>query len=315
MTTWLIGGGGFIGSELAHQMAATGRQVAVLGRSTTPRGALPTGSRYVVGDYGDERIQAEIAGSADEVVHLAYATVPQGSYADPYSDITANLPPTVRLFRALAGGREPKVVFLSSGGTVYGPTSAALITEDEPTHPISPYGITKLALEKYARMMFATAGLPVVVVRPANAYGERQTARGGQGFVAAAIDAILRDEPVSVYGEQGTVRDYVHVSDVAEGIVAALEHGEPGGVYNIGTGEGRSNLDVLAALETLAASADPPHRVATAISRPRPFDVPRNVLDSSRLRVASGWAPKVGFDEGIGRCWTAFTERASRQTS
>jgi UDP-glucose 4-epimerase len=313
MSTWLIGGGGFIGSELARQLVASGRDVAVLGRSPAPANPLPAAARYVVGDYGDEDILAQIARSADEVVHLAYATVPQASYADPYSDITANLPPTVRLFRALSDARVGRVAFLSSGGTVYGPTSAALITEDEPTHPISPYGITKLALEKYARMLFTTEGLPVIVVRPANAYGERQTARGGQGFVAAAIDAILRGEPVSVYGEQGTVRDYVHVSDVARAVLAALEHGEPGSVYNIGTGVGHSNFDVLAALKPLAVAAG--NDVVARIAPPRPFDVPRNVLDSGRLRAISGWSPEVDFEEGIERCWIAFSERAANQTS
>jgi UDP-glucose 4-epimerase len=317
MTTWLIGGGGFIGSELARVLVATGRDVVVLGRSPAPSNPLPAEASYVVGDYGDERVVTEITASADEVVHLAYATGPQASYADPQADITANLPPTVRLFGALAarGESAAKVVFLSSGGTVYGPSPAERITESEPTHPISPYGITKLALEKYARMLYATAGLPVVVVRPANAYGERQTARGGQGFVAAAIGAILRGDPVTVYGEHGTIRDYVHVSDVASGIAAALVKGEAGNVYNIGTGEGRSNFDVLAALSPLAAASG--LAVGSEIAAPRPFDVPRNVLDSTLLRDVSGWAPLVAFEDGIERSWRAFLERArgARQAS
>ncbi|MEO6349647.1 MAG: NAD-dependent epimerase/dehydratase family protein [Candidatus Limnocylindrales bacterium] len=307
MSTWLIGGGGFIGSELARHLVESGRDVAVLGRSPAPTNPLPPQVRYVVGDYGEEAILAQVADSADEVVHLAYATVPQASYTDPYSDITANLPPTVRLFRAVAGRHARKVVFISSGGTVYGPTDASLIDEDEPTHPISPYGITKLALEKYARMLFTTAELPVVVVRPANAYGERQTARGGQGFVAAAIESILDRQPVALFGEHGTIRDYIHVSDVASGIIAALDSGEAGSAYNIGTGQGRSNSDVLAALEPLAREAG--LAISTTVTPRRPFDVPRNVLDSSRLRAVSDWTPQVSFKDGIERSWSAFVDR------
>jgi UDP-glucose 4-epimerase len=130
-------------------------------------------------------------------------------------------------------------VLVSSGGTVYGVARSLPIAEDHPTEPISPYGITKLTIEKYAGMFGAASGLPIVIVRPGNAYGEGQHASTGQGFIATAMDAICRGEAVGVFGPIGTIRDYVHVADVASGIVAAWILGAAGETYNIGTGVGR----------------------------------------------------------------------------
>ena len=145
--------------------------------------------------------------------------------------------------------------------------------------------------------------LPVVVVRPANAYGEGQSPLTGQGFIATAVQSIVQGAEVEIYGTEGTIRDYVHVTDVASGIVAALEHGAPGNAYNIGSEKGRTNQEVLKAIEPLAARAGLAVRVK-CLARRR-FDVPANVLDSGNLKAASGWRPAVPFEQGIARVWAA----------
>jgi UDP-glucose 4-epimerase len=305
MRCCVIGGAGFIGSHLLPLLAAGGRALTVVGRRAAPARRLPPGVRYVAGDYGDPVLLRQIMSQTDEVIDLAYATVPQTSYADPVFDIQANLPPSVSMLRSAADAGVRRVVLVSSGGTVYGAARALPIDEDHPTHPISPYGITKLTIEKYGLMFHRLAGLPVIIVRPGNAYGPGQTPGTGQGFVATAIAAILGGREVTIFGKEGTVRDYIHVADIASGIVSALERGEPGHCYNIGSGAGRSNLDVLKAIEPLAAGTS--HRVALSFAAPRGFDVPANVLDSARLRKISGWMPRVPFDRGIGETWDFFT--------
>ena len=144
-------------------------------------------------------------------------------------------------------------------------------------------------------------GLDVVAVRPGNAYGEGQRAGSGQGFVAAAMHAIARGEPVTVYGEAGTVRDYLHVSDIARGILAVVLHGESGKAYNIGSGIGRTNLDVLHAIAPLAERAG--LAVRTEILPPRTYDVPANILDSSALKRVSNWQAEVDFEAGVAATW------------
>ena len=194
-----------------------------------------------------------------------------------------------------------KFILMSSGGTVYGKVDKVPICEDHPTNPISPYGITKLATEKYAIMYGELKGLPVIRIRPRNAYGEGQKPFVGQGFISTAIASILKRQEVTVFGEAGTIRDYIHASDIAEAITRVLEFGGDHSCYNVGTGTGRSNRDVLAAIAPLAESEGLEVRVKTLPQRP--FDVPANVLDSTRLTNETGWKPAVAFEEGIAKTW------------
>ena len=282
----VIGGAGFIGTVLVEQLLRTGREVVVIGRRECGQVLLPSGAQYLSIDYQDRDRLTKCLSDVDEIVDLAYATVPQTSYADPVFDILANLPPSVSLLESIKEKALKKFVFVSSGGTVYGPATAVPIPETHATNPISPYGITKLTIEKYGLMYHRLYGVPFTVVRPANAYGVGQKAFSGQGFIATAIGLIKRGEPVTVFGDSGTVRDYVHVTDVASGVIAALEHGCSGGIYNIGSGIGRSNMDVL---QTLNALAEKDGARVDVVNLPeRKFDVPINVLDYSRLTDVSG---------------------------
>ncbi len=300
----VIGGAGFIGRHLVEILLARGRRITVLGRRNLPFGTFPAGVRYVAGDYGERTLLLDLLNDVDEIIDLAYTTVPITSFEDPVQDILNNLPPAVRLFEVASNFAIQKMVIISSGGTVYGPAQKLPIPEEHPTNPISPYGVTKLTIEKYALLFHRLRGLPIVNVRPANAFGEGQKPFTGQGFVATAIASILTDKEIPVYGEIGTIRDYIHVTDVANGIVAALESGEPGSSYNIGSGVGRSNKDVLDALYPIAKSASLEPKVR--ILPPRQFDVAVNVLDSTKLEKGTGWTTKVPFMEGIKRTWDWF---------
>ena len=299
----VIGGAGFIGGHVTRMLAESGRDVTVLGRRGRSDVSLPADVRYVSCDYGSRDVLREILTGVDEVIALAYATVPQTSFADPVFDILSNLPASVGLMQAAAAEGVNKLVIVSSGGTVYGVAASLPIGEDHPTNPISPYGITKLTLEKYAEMFRIAYDLPVVVVRPGNAYGEEQRPFAGQGFVATAMHAILQGREISVFGAEGSIRDYLHVTDVARGIIAALEHGQSGHAYNVGSGIGRSNLEVLREIEPHAARAGHLLRVRSCAART--FDVPVNVLDSSKLQVVSGWRAAISFTSGIEQVWQA----------
>jgi UDP-glucose 4-epimerase len=311
----IIGGAGFIGSHLVSLLLARGSQLTVIGRNPAPTRVLPHGVRYLAGDYGDNYFLRGALQGVDEVVSLAYATVPKSSFEDPVHDILSNLPASVRLFEIAAELAVEKLVFVSSGGTVYGKAQTLPIAEDHPTNPISAYGITKLATEKYALMFHELKGLPVLCVRPANAYGEGQRAFTGQGFIATTIAAILERREVVLYGEKGTIRDYIYVSDVASAIADALEYGTPGECYNIGSGSGRSNRDILDALYPLAKYAGLEMKITTMPSRG--FDVPANILDCRKLAEISGWEASVPFEEGIKDTWDklSFMHEKQKRTS
>jgi len=302
MNCLLIGGAGFLGHRLALYLAETGRNVVVLGRRPQRPPGLTVLARYISGDYGDATLLSSLLESVDEAVDLAYSTVPKSSFEDPVFDIQTNLPQAVNLLRVASEHKKlRKLVLVSSGGTVYGHAIRTPIDEAHATNPVSPYGITKLAIEKYGLMYHQLTGLPVVVVRPGNAYGEGQLPFRGQGFAATAIASILCGRRLTVFGGAEIVRDYIHVDDIASAIVAGLDTCKPGLCYNIGTGTGTLTNDLLAMIGDLARRAglepEVDHRPARA------YDVRVNVLDSSKLAGETGWRPSVPLSEGLDRTW------------
>ena len=314
MSCLIIGGGGFIGQWLTRHLIENGRDVVVLGRHGQRPDALDPRARYLAGDYGDRAVIDSALDEVQEVIDLAYSTVPKSSFEDPVYDISANLPQAVGLMQAAAARRHiRRLVVVSSGGTVYGHAASTPIPENHATNPVSPYGITKLAIEKYALMFHRLLDLPVVIARPANAYGEGQLPFRGQGFIATAGASMRDGRSLTVYGGDQVIRDYVHVEDVVAGIAAALDGGKTGACYNIGSGVGHSTNAVLSMLAALARaeglSPVVQHQPA------RSFDVLVNVLDSTSLHADTGWQVRVALDAGIARAWHWLSDTGSSRSS
>lgn len=305
MSCCVIGGSGFIGRIVVQKLLACGRDVRVVGRRDQPAAELDARVAYLSGDYGDNKFLKMALSGVDEIIDLAYSTVPKSSFDDPIHDITTNLPQAVNLLQVLAEKKNiRKLVVVSSGGTVYGPALQVPIPEGHQTSPISPYGITKLAVENYALMYHRLFNVPSTIVRPSNAYGEGQLPHRGQGFIATAIATILRGEAVTVFGGDQIVRDYVHVADVADGIIAALDWGRPGFCYNIGSGAGLTTNEVLSLITVLAQQLG-----KSVVVEPRPlraFDVPVNILNCARIQAETGWRARIGFADGLERTWQWF---------
>jgi UDP-glucose 4-epimerase len=306
VTTCVIGGAGFIGRAVVLELLAQQRRVIVVGRQAQLATPLPAQVRYIANSANNEQVLLDVLTQCSEVVDLAYATVPQTSFQNPIHDILVNVPATVRLFELAATCRLRKFVWISSGGTVYGRSEHSMQDELHPNAPISPYGITKLTLEKYARLFYETQELPIVCVRPSNAFGEEQRTYSGQGFIATAIATVLDGKELSLFGEHGTIRDYLHVRDMARGIVAALEMGQPGEIYNLGSGQGLSNRQVLDTLLPLAEAEGYKLRVNTLPARP--FDVPLSVLDSRKLISHTGWQPTLPFAQALHQTWNWYVK-------
>lgn len=302
MKVCVIGGGGFIGQWVVRFLLARGSAVVVVGRSKRPKG-LPAIVDYVEAEYSHEHVLGKAMEDADFLIHLAYATVPSTSFSDPIFDVMANVPPSVALFQKAAAVGIKRIVFVSSGGTVYGNTQALPIREDAPTNPISPYGITKLTIERYAHMYHTLMGLPVITVRPGNAYGIRCEGGPGGGFITAVVKSAMSGNPLTIFGDGGAIRDYIHVSDVAAGVVAALVKGIPGEIYNIGTGAGHSNTDIVHLVRSVLGAKQ--RKMEIRYLPTRGFDVAANVLDSTRLATVSGWRPTVSIEAGIEELWNA----------
>lgn len=304
MRCCIIGGSGFIGQHLVKVLTEQGKNVIVIGRNTISSRILPEGVRYFSGDFGDKDFLRKVLIDVDEIVDLSYASVPKTSFEDPIKDIIINLPSHINLFEVASSLPIKKLVIVSSGGTVYGKAINLPIAEDHPLEPISPYGITKLVVEKYAQMYYLIKKLPVICVRPSNAYGDGQKPFAGQGFVPTVIASALESKSITIFGENGSVRDYIHVTDVATGIAAALEKGQLGEFYNIGSGNGISNIQIIDMLSKIAN----PKGIVLKVNKveERQFDVPSNILDCSKLKNETGWTPKISLEKGLEMTWNHY---------
>jgi UDP-glucose 4-epimerase len=299
MNCLVLGGGGFLGSHLCEALVQQGYGVRILERRGFPKGNLrQIADRIDVVEGGfDDPLRVEVALRGIEVVfHLVSTTLPKSSNDDPSYDVASNVLPTLRFLEAARKGSVKKLVFFSSGGTVYGIPEWIPITEDHPTNPICSYGIHKLTVEKYLGLYSHLYGVNTSVLRISNAYGERQSPTAGQGAIAAFLFRALRRETIEIWGDGSVVRDYIHVSDVARAATSCIGYTGNKQVFNVGSGIGISLVEVLEAVERAVG-----HRVETRFDPSRPLDVPINVLETSRARAELSWAPTVGFTEGLDR--------------
>ena len=289
----VLGAGGFIGTNLCLALRERGLAVTGFGRAASAPLVLG-GMRWVTGTIERQHALDRLLDGHDHVFDLIGAGLPNSSNDNPAQIVADGVPAKVRLLEACRRRRVRRVVFASSGGTVYGVTGAAPVREDAPTEPISAYGIGKLVAEKYLSLYRHLYGLESRVARIANAYGPHQDARRGQGLVAAILRRLLAGEPVEIWGSGAVVRDYVHIDDVVSAMLALLDHQGPDSVFNVGSGIGRSVEEVLRDAARVTGRA--PHVLRR---QGRVADVPVNILDSTRLRQQTGWQPRVAWQDGL----------------
>lgn len=300
----IIGGAGFIGMSICQSLLATGRKIAVVDILPRPP-ALNSSARYLRVDFSDFEKLGPLLQEADEIIHLAHVGFPGYSRRHVAMELSENALPTISLMEFCATLKLRRFILMSSGGAVYGQPKYLPLNEKHPTNPISPYGITKLTIERFANFLFLSKGFPVIVARPGNAYGEAQLPGTGIGFISTLIDAFIHHKPLVQYGPRGTIRDYIHVDDIAGGIKAILEYGEVGEAYNLGTGVGCDNLQLFGLVLIRAQSSG----FSSPAIEQKPFrfgDVDINVLNSEKLQAICDWSPQVEIEMGVQRCWDSI---------
>ncbi len=292
----VLGAGGFIGGHLCHALVRAGARVHGFGRRPAFPDSLPP-LRFTTGEFGDRAALALAVDGAEIVFHLLGGTTPEVSNRDPAADLQANTLASLHLMEMCRAVGVRRIVFVSSGGTVYGVPAAVPIAEDAPTDPISAYGINKLMVEKYLQLYAHLGGASAITLRVANPFGPYQSPLRRQGLVTATIAKVLAGQPVEVWGDGLVVRDYLYVTDLVEAMVAAAQYDGPERVMNIGSGVGRSVLDVIGAVGAVLGRSSPP--IIRKASRQA--DVPVNVLDISRARHALAWTPRTDWHQGLRR--------------
>ena len=300
----LFGGTGFIGSALRHQLAAEGAQVTVVSRH--PVAFEDPG--WVPGDLADASFVSRVVRGRDVVYHLVSGSRPATANADPAADVATSIIPSLGLLTACVEAGVRRLVYASSGGTVYGPEPALPIAETAALNPISAYGVGKLAIEKYIGFYGHHFGLDHQIARIANPYGPGQVAREGQGVVAAMVARAIEGRPFEIIGDGSVARDFVFIDDVAEALVLLAGYCGPHRVMNVGGGQALSVSQIADDIERLLGLT----QHARVHLPGRQFDVPVNYLGIDRIAAETGWYPRTSWVDGLRRTVEAARAASER---
>lgn len=291
----VLGGGGFIGTNLLVRLREQGADVRGFGHPPAFPDAV-WGIPWTGGEFSDTDALWRCVEGCEVVYHLMGGSIPGKADADKVGDLRRSVENTVKMLEAARGGGIGKIVFVSSGGTVYGITDRLPIQESTPTDPITAYGVSRLAIEKYLNLYRHQYGIQHTILRVSNPFGEFQTARQGQGLIATLLICAFTGRSFEMWGDGTTVRDYIYVGDVVDALLAAGRHGLSERVFNVGSGVGMDVNEVIRLVETVVG------RPITRICRPpRPVDVPASVLDVSRAGALLGWRPTSAMSDALER--------------
>ena len=244
----IFGGGGFIGSAIADRLLKDRHELRIFERPRVePYREFDSEERveWLTGDLMSAHDVAQVVDGMDVVLHLVSTTLPKSSNDDPIYDVQTNLIATLQMLNAMVAKNVRKIVFISSGGTVYGPPQYLPVDEVHPTEPRVSYGITKLAIEKYLLMYQYQHGIKANILRVTNPYGERQRVETAQGAVGVFLSRALQGKPLEIWGDGSVTRDYIYISDVAEAFAKAVEYNGPESVFNIGSGVGTTLNELM----------------------------------------------------------------------
>lgn len=291
----VLGGGGFIGGHLCRALIEQEAAVQAFGRHASSPASLHSDVIATYGEFSDRVALAKAIEGQDFIFHLIGGSNPESSNREPAAELAAGVLNTVHMLDIARAEGVRKVVFVSSGGTVYGIPQSVPIAETAPTDPISAYGIDKLAIEKCLALYYHLHGLNYHVLRVANPYGPHQSPFKKQGVVAAFIYRALAGKPLEIWGTGEVTRDFIHIDDVVAALIECMLYAGPHHCMNVGSGVGLSINQVVQDLEQVLDRGRLP-----IIRKPgRGADVPVNVLDISLITRETGWRPRRPWLEGL----------------
>ena len=300
MNCLVLGGAGFIGRHLCKTLEAEGHQVLAfdLPPEDPKRNWPPIKNiHWIAGDFTRADSVKGLLDGVQVVYHLIGTTLPASSNQNMLYDLESNVAATLRLLDAIvARPKPPRLIFISSGGTVYGIPKEIPIREDHPTDPICAYGVGKLAIEKYLLVYNKLYSLDYCILRLSNVYGPNQPLNREQGVIPIFLHRAFHNLPLEIWGDGSVVRDYLYVEDLCEALISVKEYSGEERIFNIGSGQGYSLNDLIEIIGRILG-----YHVKCNYFPGRPYDVPQNVLNPARASRELNWGPKIRIDEGIER--------------
>jgi UDP-glucose 4-epimerase len=290
-----------MGSHTAERLLRDGHSVRIFDKLNVDEANIASFRDRVSLMTGDFTNAADVEAALkdiDTVFHFVGTTLPQSSTENPAYDIETNVMASVRLLDACVKNGVKRIMFSSSGGTVYGIPRQTPVPEDHPNDPICSYGITKLAVEKYVALYRRLCGLDYRIVRFANPYGPRQKTRASQGAVAVFLGNVLENHPITVWGDGTVQRDYVFIGDAIDACVRLTAGKYPAGIYNVGSGRAVSLNELIETIKSVTGKS-----ITVNYTAGRKIDVPVNVLDIRKVSAALNWRPETTLADGIRKTW------------
>lgn len=300
----LIGGNGFLGLALAKTLAKAGREVHILSRGAEP--GHREGIDFHRGSQDADTVVAPLLEKCGTVVHLASTTTPGSSARKPRVDTEENVRPAARLAEIMSASPPNRMIFVSSGGAIYGNPSQLPVDESLAPQPLSYHAAGKLALESLFTAFAHASDVPLAILRPSNIYGPGQRLRYGFGLPRTLLERALHNRPVEMWGDGKTLRDYLYIDDAVAACLHLVDTSQATGPFNAGSGIGTSIADLIGIVGQVTG------RNLDVIARPaRSTDVRAIVLDSTSLRITTGWSPDTDLERGLQETWKWLREDAS----
>lgn len=298
MKSLVIGANGFLGSHLVDALLKEGHEIRVLDKSNSNLISLNDKIEFITGDFLNYNDLSQSISDIDYVFNMVSFSTPSSSFDNPRLDQDTSVQGMLTLLDLCVKNNVKKIFFPSSGGTVYGDTNKENFSEEDPTNPICPYAISKINIEKYLDYYNKLHGLPYLIFRISNPYGERQKLNKGQGVIPNFINLIKNNRPVTIFGDGENIRDYIYVTEVTELIARVITTEHKNNIYNVGSGQGYSIHELINILKTFC------NRDFETIYEPaRKSDVYRSVLDISRIKNEFNFESKISLFEGIKKIW------------
>ncbi|MBW3637663.1 MAG: NAD-dependent epimerase/dehydratase family protein [Armatimonadetes bacterium] len=304
MRILISGGAGFIGSHVADAYLSLGHEVAVLDNlATGSLDNLDAGAKFFQADITDLPRLQQIFGEfrPDVVSHHAAQISVVDSIESPAYDAGINVVGSLNVWQCARDCGARRFIFASSGGAIYGQVETSPVPEEQPANPMSPYGLSKWAFERYLTLLHGFSAPTPVILRYANVYGPRQGRQGEAGVISIFGRRLLEEKPCVIFGDGSMTRDYVFVKDVVKANCQALERGD-GGIFNIGTGQQVSTLELYGMMEHLAAKGAQNPQFAPQ----REGEVLRIALECERAAATLGWKPETPIVEGLKQVMAAM---------
>lgn len=288
----VIGGSGFLGRHLIELLLA--KNMHVINVDLAPSALVNERLEFIEASFIEPDQLHNAFADSDIVFHLASTTLPKTSNDNPQFDVQSNLCGTLSLLDLAVKNNIQKFIFISSGGTVYGPPTQLPVPEDHVTNPTCSYGIVKLAIEKYLQMYHHLYGLNTCSLRLSNPYGAYQRVDKAQGAVTVFCHKAVSEETIEIWGDGSVVRDFIYATDAAQAMLATIGAECAGQVINIGNGCGTSLNQLLAIIESALG-----RKVDKTYLEARGFDVPEIYLDTQKAKQLLGWEPSISIEEGV----------------